>query len=104
MNQRDYDKRAIQRFWNMLDAPDDAEHVLVEKAGDRFTGGTGVAILDIYTGGMGNVQSARKATYDWITDGRGAIRLRLKIDKSERRWDYRLSLGILCTERFSAER
>lgn len=24
MNQRDYDKRAIQRFWNMLDAPDES--------------------------------------------------------------------------------
>jgi dipeptidyl aminopeptidase/acylaminoacyl peptidase len=71
--------------------PDDAEHVLIEKAGDRSTGGTGVAILDIYTGRVRKVQSARKATYDWITDGRGAIRLRLKIDKRERRWDYRLS-------------
>jgi dienelactone hydrolase len=68
--------------------PSDPDHVLIAKPGE---GGTGVSRLDIYTGSESRKLSPRRSIRSWMSDGRGTVRLRRKLDERLTRWDYRLA-------------
>jgi dipeptidyl aminopeptidase/acylaminoacyl peptidase len=66
--------------------PDDDQHVLILRPGDR---GNGIARLNIYTGSLDNEELAIPDVRTWITDGHGAARLYLNVNQRERRWMVR---------------
>jgi dipeptidyl aminopeptidase/acylaminoacyl peptidase len=72
---------------NVIDwLPDDSAHVLVQLPADA---GSGVAMLDIYTGKLATEDRVRERTFGWISDGHGVPRLYTYTDATERRWYVR---------------
>ncbi len=68
--------------------PDDREHVLIQKPDQR---GSGVSRLDTYSGSLKTEARTRSYVRQWMTDGRGNLRLRFFIKNREYRWQYRLA-------------
>jgi dipeptidyl aminopeptidase/acylaminoacyl peptidase len=67
---------------------DDPEHVLIQNPDQH---GSGVSRLDIYSGGMETEARTRSYVRQWMTDGRGNLRLRFFFTKQDYRWQYRLA-------------
>jgi dipeptidyl aminopeptidase/acylaminoacyl peptidase len=67
---------------------DDPEHVLIELPTDA---GTGVVRLDIYKGSTKPMARARDDVREWMSDGRGALRLRMSLSERRLRWWYTLA-------------
>ena len=67
--------------------PDDSEHVLVEMPSEK---GVGVSRLNIYNGNTAIVERNREGTYEYISDGRGIVRLRRYMSLQKIKWYYRL--------------
>ncbi len=65
--------------------PDDREHILMEIRGDV---GEGVSRINIYNNRDKTVRRARVNVWDWRSDGRGNIRLRLEANRRAQKWRY----------------
>ena len=66
--------------------PDDPEHVLIEVPS---LSGTGVSRLNIYTGNTRIIERHREGTREWMSDGRGTVRLRRYSDLESVKWYFR---------------
>ncbi len=65
--------------------PDDPQHVLISLPS---TTGTGVARVDISTGRVEIDNKQIPDIWEWVSDGRGHLRVRLFMDTGIRRWQY----------------
>ena len=68
--------------------PDDPERILMAvRKGD----GQGVSSVNIYSNEMKSVERARENVWHWISDGRGSMRVRRRVDERFDEWHYRES-------------
>ncbi len=68
--------------------PDDPEHILVELPSEN---GSGVSRVNIYTGKITTEERVRTGVREWISDGRGTVRLRQYMSTSDSKWYFRLA-------------
>ena len=68
--------------------PDDPQHVLVGVPSDR---GAGVSRLNIYNGQTKIEERIREGSYEYISDGRGIVRLRQYRSTQKKKWYFRLA-------------
>jgi len=68
--------------------PDDPDHVLIEMPDSK---GTGVVRLDVRTGSTRTLAHSRANVQEWLSDGRGALRLRMSITERKAEWRYTLA-------------
>ncbi len=66
--------------------PDDRKRVLIEEPEGQ---GSGLSRLDIYSGKLSRVIRPRSDVQDWMTDGNGVPRVRLRWTPDERVWQHR---------------
>ncbi|MHC5012544.1 MAG: hypothetical protein ACYTG6_16630, partial [Planctomycetota bacterium] len=65
---------------------DDPEHVLIEMPSSR---GSGVSRLDVYSGRTRREAGVKTGVQAWLSDGRGAPRVRLYQSERRNKWSYR---------------
>jgi dipeptidyl aminopeptidase/acylaminoacyl peptidase len=67
--------------------PDDPEHVLIEMPENS---GTGVSRVNIYDGKAEAVERVRASVREWLSDGHGQPRMRMRMTQAHYVWEYRL--------------